>query len=110
MAGFKPSHTDTVDDRVPQFTVPPLDHSLTLPEIYAWNAEHSPKHPLFVFEETPGSLRTILWEEAAHGIDRAAKLCTAAVGQDAPGKDDARVIAVLGTLGSSSVLFFLTSH
>ncbi|KAI9459306.1 acetyl-CoA synthetase-like protein [Russula earlei] len=57
------------------FKVPPLgDNPLTLPDLYDWQYLNSPNHPLFVFEDDPGKIRTITWAEAVHGIHRAAYL------------------------------------
>ncbi len=47
------------------FKPPPLDGSLTFPELFDYNAIHSPKHPLFRYDDPDnGGFRTILWEEA----------------------------------------------
>ncbi|PBK75297.1 NRPS-like enzyme [Armillaria solidipes] len=46
------------------FKPPPLDGSLTFPELFDYNATHSPKHPLFRYNDPDnGGFRTILWEE-----------------------------------------------
>ncbi|SJL14870.1 uncharacterized protein ARMOST_18345 [Armillaria ostoyae] len=46
------------------FKPPPLDGSLTFPELFDYNAIHSPKHPLFHYDDPDnGGFRTILWEE-----------------------------------------------
>ncbi|SJL14868.1 uncharacterized protein ARMOST_18343 [Armillaria ostoyae] len=46
------------------FKPPPLDGSLTFPELFDYNAIHSPKHPLFRYDDPDnGGFRTILWEE-----------------------------------------------
>lgn len=89
----------------PSYALPPLDGSLTLPDLYEWHSRHSPKHPLFVFEDEPGRLRTILMEEFVQGLNRTAKLTTDAVGADsispASGKN-VPVVSILGTLGPCS--------
>lgn len=53
------------------FRVPPLDGSLTLPEIWDWHLEYSPNHPLFVYNEKDGSQTTLYFREAIHAIHRA---------------------------------------
>lgn len=46
------------------FKPPPLDGSLTFPELFDYNATHNPKHPLFRYNDPAnGGFRTILWEE-----------------------------------------------
>ncbi|KAH8110847.1 acetyl-CoA synthetase-like protein [Phellopilus nigrolimitatus] len=89
------------------FTQPPLDESLSLPALYDWQAEHSPKHPLFVFEDVPGSQRTILWEEGVQGVHRATRFVRQAVGSppSSNGGGKPPVIAVLAS--SDTITFFI---
>jgi hypothetical protein len=56
------------------FTLPPLDGSLTLPEIYDFHLERSPNHPLFVYADGFGSTRVILWCEAVRGVHQAGRI------------------------------------
>ena len=89
----------------PTFSRPPLDHSLTLPEIYEWHAEHSPQHPLFIYENSPGVNKTILWSQAGRGIVRASNFVRNRVegGYEAAASQEAPVVALLATLGLGSV-------
>ena len=66
--------------KCPTFTQPPIDGSLSLAALYDWQADRSPDHPLFVFEESPGTHRTIKWAEAMKGIHRATRILRTAVG------------------------------
>ena len=87
--------------RFPTFALPQLDGSLTLPELFEWHSQNSPKHPLYVFEDKPGVLRTIFWGEVIHGLNRAARLCAEAIGgETVKDSKNAPVIAILGSLGS----------
>ncbi|OCH89652.1 acetyl-CoA synthetase-like protein [Obba rivulosa] len=52
---------------------PALDGSLTLPELYAWHAEHSPEHPLFVHADDEKKLHHIYYPEAFRAIRKAAQ-------------------------------------
>ncbi|KAH8110860.1 acetyl-CoA synthetase-like protein [Phellopilus nigrolimitatus] len=81
------------------FTQPPLDESLSLPAIYDWQAEHSPKHPAFVYEDEPGSQRTILWEENVQGVHRATRFVRKAIGNPPASSNDGKapVVAVLAS-------------
>ena len=82
------------------FALPPLDGSLTLPDLYEWHSRNSPKHPLFVYEDKPGKLRTILYGDFIYGLDRAAKLCTQVVGIEAIHEHvNAPVVSIVGNLG-----------
>jgi hypothetical protein len=56
------------------FKAPPLNESLTLPDLYDWQHKSSPTHPFFVYEDRPGEVKTIAWAEAVRGIHRAALL------------------------------------
>lgn len=35
----------------PTFHPPPLDGSLSIPEIFEFHAEHSPEHPVFIYDD-----------------------------------------------------------
>lgn len=50
------------------FQPPPLDGSLTLPEIYDWHLEHSPEHQLFAYTDSFGIEHEVNWRDGARGI------------------------------------------
>lgn len=56
------------------FSVPPIDGSLTVPEMWDYNMSHSPNHPLFLFDDVDGSLKTISWSQGNRAIHTAARL------------------------------------
>jgi hypothetical protein len=58
------------------FVRPPLDveHDATIPDIFAHHAAHSPAHPLFVFDEEDGTVRTIGYAEAHRAVRRSAAI------------------------------------
>nr|WGM49229.1 carboxylic acid reductase [Boreostereum vibrans] len=59
----------------PTFKPQPLDGTILVPELFGWNAENNPDHPLFVFADGPqGETRTIKYPEAFRIIKRAAKI------------------------------------
>ncbi len=67
------------------FKPPPLDGSLTFPELFDYNAIHSPKHPLFRYDDPGnGGFRTILWEEAVAAFHTAGHYFKKHVHDDAP--------------------------
>ncbi|KAH8110873.1 hypothetical protein DFH11DRAFT_1617469 [Phellopilus nigrolimitatus] len=76
------------------FIQPPLDESLGLPAIYDWQAEHSSKHPVFVYEDEPGSLRTILWEENVQSAHRATRFVRKAIGNPPASSSDGKTPVV----------------
>lgn len=56
----------------PIFNAPPLDGSLTFPELLDYNAIHSAKHPLFRYDDLDnGKFRTISWEEGVAAVHTA---------------------------------------
>ena len=93
------------------FKPPPLDDkSLCLPDFYEWQYRNSPSHPFFVYEESPGNIRTITWAEAALGIHRAAHLVASRVTPaEAAAALEGRpvIIAALAATGPCSTLLFL---
>ncbi len=55
------------------FKAPPLDGSLTIPELYDWHLHNTPLHPVFIYSDESGENHTILWPEvvrAVHGAGR----------------------------------------
>ncbi|TFK35193.1 hypothetical protein BDQ12DRAFT_560152, partial [Crucibulum laeve] len=56
------------------FKLPPLDGSLTLPEIYDWHYESNPRHSVFIFENHPRAGYTHLtYTEVVPAIHNAAR-------------------------------------
>src|SRR5882762_3186454 len=53
------------------FTLPPLDGSLTIPEIYDFHLQHSPNHPLYVYSDDSSSECIIPFRRAVRAIHRA---------------------------------------
>lgn len=83
------------------FTLPPLDGSLTIPEIYDFHYVHSPKHPLFAYGDGAGSVREVLWADAVRAMHQAGRIVQSRLGQ--AGETKARpVIAVLAMSGMLS--------
>ena len=56
------------------FSIPPLDGSLTLPEIWDWHLEHSPEHPLFVYLDGDGSEKVLLFRDAIYAMHRTGRI------------------------------------
>ena len=58
------------------FHPPPLDGTLAVPELFEYDAVHSPSHPLFVYPDpdAPGGTRTICYPEALRLIHRTARI------------------------------------
>lgn len=80
------------------FNAPPTDGSLTLVEMFDYNALHSPRHPLFRYESPDdGSVQDILWADAIPAFRKAAHLVRSAVssgtGETSP------VVAILASMG-----------
>ena len=79
------------------FKVPPLDGSLTLPEIWDWHLENSPDHPVFVYREDDGAERTIYMRDAIYAVHRAGRILLNRLPQSVA--DNRPVIAILAVTG-----------
>ncbi|KAK0437868.1 hypothetical protein EV421DRAFT_999334 [Armillaria borealis] len=55
------------------FAPPPLDGSLSLPEIYDYNASHNPDHLVFVYDDDEG-VKKLVWSELGQAMHRAASV------------------------------------
>ncbi|KAI0712723.1 acetyl-CoA synthetase-like protein [Cerioporus squamosus] len=59
------------------FKRPDLDTNLTLPELFAYHAEHSPEHPVFVYADDDQQEHVIKFPEVYRGIRKAATIASA---------------------------------
>jgi hypothetical protein len=85
------------------FRLPPLDGSLTIPEVYDWHLIHNPDHVLWI-HSSGGAIddRTeITLKQGVHAIHRAARLLTEHLSQKGlqPATRDAPVIALFAATG-----------
>lgn len=81
------------------FRPPLLDGSLSIPEIYEWQAANSPNHRIFVYANDDGSVRNILWPEAVAAIHTGASLIQRLTGRLQP-QSERPVIAILAAAGT----------
>lgn len=82
------------------FKQPPIDGSLLIPEMFDWHATHSPKHPLFVYPDDDGQVKTIKWAEAARAIHRAGHWLLSLVEEAAvPPVDSRPLFAIVANSG-----------
>ncbi|KAK0449007.1 NRPS-like enzyme [Desarmillaria tabescens] len=81
------------------FTRPPLDGSLTYPEIFDYNAQHSPNHPVFQFYDQD-HIQKITWSEVTKAIHAAGRIVLEYV----PRTDTAPVVGVLANTDSITFL------
>ncbi|KAF9459676.1 hypothetical protein BDZ94DRAFT_1284298 [Collybia nuda] len=84
------------------FRPPPLDGSLTLPEVFDFHAANNPGHPLFRYEDHDG-LHTIVWSSAVEAFHAAAQLVQGDVPSDAKGSSP-KVISILAA--TDSITYF----
>ncbi|KZT01334.1 acetyl-CoA synthetase-like protein [Laetiporus sulphureus 93-53] len=88
--------------RVPQtqarscstFSAPPLDGTLTLPELFEWQSRHSPNHRIFTFSREDGTIGNIYWPEAIRAVHTGARIIQDRLGAKRESKD-APVVAIL---------------
>lgn len=83
------------------FSTPPLDGSLTFPEVLAFHATHSSSHKLFVYPED-GEIKSIDYGTAFRALTRAAaivKIAFEAGSQLYVDKPTRPVFGILATAG-----------
>ncbi|SJK98376.1 uncharacterized protein ARMOST_01641 [Armillaria ostoyae] len=88
------------------FIPPPLDGSLTLPEIYDWHSKHNPGHRLFVYTQQDGTPRTICWPEAVRAVHTGAKLFRDRLGWKPGMANEKPVVAILAI--SDTITYWVT--
>ncbi|KAH8114663.1 acetyl-CoA synthetase-like protein [Phellopilus nigrolimitatus] len=90
------------------FKPPPLDGSLTLPEIYDWHLNHTSDHPLFVYSDDEGVEYTVPWGEGVCAVHRAAREVQRRVGREANVKGATpTVVAILAA--ADTITYFLNT-
>lgn len=90
----------------PLFIPPPLDGSLTIPEIYDFHYSNNPDHPLFIYDD--GGVQTIPWRQAVKAIHRAAMMVQGIPNPHAQVGSDPPVVAILAVTDQLSY-FALTA-
>jgi hypothetical protein len=91
------------------WSCPPLDASLTLPQVVDWHYTHSPNHPFFVYSKSEEEQEpsVITWKDAALSIHHTARSFI-----DLVGNGSRCIIAVLAVAGMCNhiileIIFFL---
>ena len=82
------------------FQLPPLDGSLTLPQIYDWHLEHSPKHPILEHVDPDGNVQTVEMAELVYAVHRAARRVQAGVQAQPHNSTKRPVVSVLAASGA----------
>lgn len=81
----------------PTFRSPPLDGTLTLPEIYDFHLRENGNHPLFVYDGSDGNIHTIHWRRAVQAIYVAGRRVQTSIG--VPDESTGPVVAILAVIG-----------
>lgn len=88
------------------FARPLFGRPWTIPELYLYHAQSSPAHPLFIYAEDNGTLRTICYPEAFCAIIRAAILVRSCRRrqEERDSKQESAKRAVFGILATAGTL------
>ncbi|TFY63805.1 hypothetical protein EVG20_g6168 [Dentipellis fragilis] len=94
------------------FKAPALDGSLSIADMYDFQAEKSPSHPLFSYADADGAIKTIAWAKAVRAIRRSAKISRSKLNYDpitglAPDTDSKRPIVAL-LAATDSITYYTT--
>ncbi|KAH9949726.1 hypothetical protein B0H21DRAFT_819887 [Amylocystis lapponica] len=89
------------------FAVPPLDGSLTVPQIFDWHYEHNSNHPIFVYKAECGDLVHHTYAEMVPAAHRAAQYVAKKVGIDLS-QDPSTYPTVAIFAASDSISYFTT--
>jgi len=85
------------------FKAPPVDGSLTVSELFDYNAEHSPQHPIFIYEEpSTKKLTPVNWKSLRRATHRVAQIVES---QQVPAP---RIVAILALV--DTVTYFTLIH
>jgi hypothetical protein len=81
----------------PTFRPPPLDGTLSIPDIYDFHLRENGNHPLFVFDGDNG-VHSIQWRRAVQAIHTAGKVVQLSIGVP----NETPVVAILAVIGEWS--------
>lgn len=100
-------------EKTPAFSLPEgfLDLKVPLPTTWDHHAENTPDHPLFVYENEPGDIRTVTWRQANRATHRAARLVQSFAqqhGQSIRDPANPPVVGILAVKGDSNSSFPLS--
>lgn len=87
------------------FRPPPLDGSLTLPQIYDWHYKHTPNHRLFIFADEDNNIRVICWPEGVRAIYNGVRFLENNINMKTE-SGGATVVAILATTGALSYFLY----
>ncbi|KAG8908187.1 hypothetical protein FRB99_008730 [Tulasnella sp. 403] len=88
------------------FIPPPLDYSVTLPQIFDHHRQYSSSHTFYRYEGDDGEIKTIPWGDLVKAVHRAARIVkTAAL--DAGVQDGEN--AVFGILAATDTITYITT-
>lgn len=83
------------------FKVPPLDGSLTIPELFDWQAEHSPHYPVYEYAEDGGFIVALTFTEARQAIHRGVRLIQDVLSATASTRNKSRpIVAIVSSAGT----------
>lgn len=91
------------------FKAPPIDGSLTVPELFDWHLRNTPNHPLFVYSDEHGDEHVLLWPQGVRAIHQSARIVMDRV---RPRGSEIPVVAILaaaGKLAGLPSIFVLTA-
>jgi hypothetical protein len=88
------------------FALPPLDGTLTLPEIYDFHLQHSPNHQLFVYADGSGLNHAILWSKAVRSIHRAGHIVQSRLNDGLVKPLGKPIVAILALSGMSHISIY----
>ncbi|KAH9912112.1 acetyl-CoA synthetase-like protein [Fomitopsis serialis] len=90
-----PPHPHTQGHSCATFKIPPLDGSLTFPQMFDFHEQHSADHRLFVYAGQDGAVNTVNWSRASVAIRRAAILVTECMSHKYHPAHEIPVVAIL---------------
>ncbi|KAH7912486.1 acetyl-CoA synthetase-like protein [Hygrophoropsis aurantiaca] len=87
------------------FSRPPLDGSLTLPQIYDWHYTHNPNHPIFEYANRAGTLDRLTYSQLVPAVHAAGHYVADVCEINLHG-DEQKVVAIIAA--SDTITYFTT--
>ncbi|KAJ8092337.1 putative NRPS-like protein biosynthetic cluster [Marasmius tenuissimus] len=95
--GLIPLPSNLKDVSSATFKRPPLDGSMSLTQIFDWQAQNSPNHHLFIYNDKDGRVQSISWREGVAAIYNGARLIHSQTANICLGRHGVPVIAIVSS-------------
>ncbi|KAI8989661.1 acetyl-CoA synthetase-like protein [Trametes punicea] len=94
----------------PTWTPPPFNGPLTVPELYAFHAQKSPEHPVWIFDDEHGEVQTLRFKDVFPSVRKAASIVSRHVSPTKTATAEGTKDPVVGVLAVADPITLMTLY